>query len=42
MAIIKQLIADGEDVQVLGEGENPEELVLYAIGSIDDSIAQYE
>ncbi|MGF1774828.1 hypothetical protein L4C42_21325 [Vibrio wakamikoensis] len=42
LAIIKQLIADGEDVQALGEGENPEELVLYSIGSIDDSIAQYE
>ncbi|USD62986.1 MULTISPECIES: hypothetical protein [Vibrio] len=42
LAIIKQLIAEGEDVHALGEGENPEELVLYSIGSIDDSIAQYE
>ncbi len=31
---IQELIEDGEDIQSLGEGTNPEELVLYSIGEI--------
>lgn len=41
LTIIKRLIADGEDIHSLGEAGNPEELVLYSIGPIDDGIAQY-
>ncbi|MDA0150585.1 hypothetical protein [Vibrio sp. LaRot3] len=38
LAIIKQLIEDGEDIHSLGANENPAELVLYSIGPIDESI----
>ncbi len=31
---IQELKEDGEDIQSLGEGTNPEELVLYSIGEI--------
>ncbi len=31
---IQELKEDGEDIQSLGEGTNPEELVLYSIGDI--------
>lgn len=36
LKIIKQLQADGEDIQSLGAENNPELLVLYSIGEIED------
>ncbi|CAH7487823.1 conserved hypothetical protein [Vibrio chagasii] len=30
-----QLKEEGEDIHTLGEGNNPEELVLYSIGDIE-------
>lgn len=38
--IIKELIAEGEDIHSLGAGDNPEELVLYSIGEIDEGITK--
>ncbi|WP_194436856.1 hypothetical protein [Vibrio fluminensis] len=35
LQVIEQLKAEGEDVQSLGEGSNPPELVLYSIGEIE-------
>lgn len=35
LRIIQELIADGEDIQALGVGDNPEELVLYSLGTIE-------
>lgn len=35
LAIIDELRCEGEDIQSLGEGENPAELVLYSIGQIE-------
>ncbi|MDK9738870.1 hypothetical protein KI655_16335 [Vibrio sp. D404a] len=35
MKYIQQLKEEGEDIQSLGEGNNPEELVLYSIGEIE-------
>ncbi|GEM77916.1 hypothetical protein [Vibrio superstes] len=35
LAIIAELKSDGEDIQSLGEGMNPEYLVLYSIGEIE-------
>lgn len=35
LAIIHELIAAGEDIQSLGEKDNPPELVLYSIGAIE-------
>ncbi|MCP3700035.1 MAG: hypothetical protein GY920_15995 [Aliivibrio sp.] len=32
--MIAQLKAEGEDIQSLGEGSNPEEFILYSIGEI--------
>ncbi|WP_260261766.1 hypothetical protein [Vibrio intestinalis] len=38
LAMIQQLIEDGEDIHSLGAEENPAEFVLYSIGPIDESI----
>ena len=35
LAIISELKADGEDIQSLAEGMNPDHLVLYSIGEIE-------
>lgn len=35
MKYIQQLKEEGEDIQSLGEGNNPDELVLYSIGKIE-------
>ncbi|CAH6781961.1 conserved hypothetical protein [Vibrio chagasii] len=35
MKCILQLKEEGEDIHTLGEGNNPEELVLYSIGDIE-------
>lgn len=35
LKIIAELKSDGEDIQSLGEGMNPEHLVLYSIGEIE-------
>ncbi|WP_026971589.1 hypothetical protein [Aliagarivorans marinus] len=35
LAVIDELRREGEDIQSLGEGENPAELVLYSIGQIE-------
>ncbi|CDT80790.1 conserved hypothetical protein [Vibrio coralliirubri] len=35
MKCILQLKQEGEDIRTLGEGTNPEELVLYSIGEIE-------
>lgn len=35
LQVIEQLKAEGEDIQSLGEGTNPPELVLYSIGEIE-------
>lgn len=35
MKYIQQLKEEGEDIQSLGEGNNPDELVLYSIGEIE-------
>lgn len=35
LQVIEQLKVEGEDVQSLGEGSNPPELVLYSIGEIE-------
>ena len=35
MKCIQQLKEDGEDIRTLGEGTNPDELVLYSIGEIE-------
>ncbi|MGF1787452.1 hypothetical protein L4D00_16785 [Photobacterium swingsii] len=39
LAIIQALVREGEDIHTLGKGCNPEELVLYSIGEIDDTIS---
>ncbi|GAM58159.1 hypothetical protein JCM19231_1540 [Vibrio ishigakensis] len=36
LKIIRQLKEEGEDIQSLGEGNNPELLVLYSIGEIEN------
>ncbi|GAM74969.1 hypothetical protein JCM19241_1312 [Vibrio ishigakensis] len=36
LKIIRQLKQEGEDIQSLGEGNNPELLVLYSIGEIEN------
>ncbi|ROV58903.1 hypothetical protein EGH82_16130 [Vibrio ponticus] len=35
LQVIEQLTAEGEEVQSLGEGTNPPELLLYSIGEIE-------
>ncbi|MBE8576072.1 hypothetical protein [Vibrio sp. OPT18] len=35
MKCILQLKQEGEDIRALGEGTNPDELVLYSIGEIE-------
>nr|WP_086939329.1 hypothetical protein [Thaumasiovibrio occultus] len=38
LAIIEELIRDGEDIHSLAGDGTPEHLVLYSIGPIDESI----
>ncbi|KIF52371.1 hypothetical protein [Vibrio owensii] len=35
LKLINELMQEGEDIHSLGEGNNPEELVLYSIGEIE-------
>ncbi|CAH1528166.1 conserved hypothetical protein [Vibrio jasicida] len=35
LKLINELKQEGEDIHSLGEGNNPEELVLYSIGEIE-------